>query len=195
MIRVMLDTDNLSIMGPWAPIMATYSDLVEDYETLQFRVSPSKLILIDRKLGDPTRLASVCDIEPGAWAPEEYGDWYDLKGRQGVTDRAAYCDRSELAAVTESAHGRAFYRWVATLDGTAHIDGCTPLHAPDAVQILGDVAVGSHFDLSLVYNAGWHATEDLAWVPSVKATLASMSGYLQTMRSDVSRIMSEIPHT
>lgn len=165
MMRVMLDSDRIDIilaLNGAAPLLATYSDLVPHPDDLQKKLTHSKLVLIDRKLGDPSGKASVCDIEDTLFTPQEFPGWYDKKKAAGIEDLTAYVNRSNIAEVDKVAGNRSFFRWVSTLDGTCHIAGFPDLRAPAAVQVLGSAQVGVHADLSLVYENQWNATQELA---------------------------------
>lgn len=164
MIRVMLDSDRLDIIqacNGLAPLLATYSDLVPNPDALQAKLNQSKLVLIDRKLGDPSGKASVCDIEPGLFTVDEFPAWLAAKEKAGITDPTAYVTRSELSALDQVTAAKTYFRWVATLDGTCTIGGYPSLRAPAAVQILPANQVGIHVDLSLVYEDQWNPTKQI----------------------------------
>jgi hypothetical protein len=169
-IRVMLDSDVIGDLDGHCELVATYSDLATDYEALQDQFPHSVVVLIDRGLGDPTGRASVADVQTGAMTVDQFPAWYDRKHKAGVRYLTAYCNRSTLAALDAVLGNRKPYRWLATLDGTCHIDGFQPLHGPAAVQILGANSVGVHCDLSLVMEDGWHPTP--ITVPVTKFTAA-----------------------
>lgn len=165
MIRVMLDTDDLAIIPNFAghvPLLATYSDLIRDHaelDRLRKITAPSKLILIDRALGDPTGQASVADVEPRCLTAAQLPGWFARKTKASVEFLTVYSDRNDLPAIDEALKGTGHenhWRWVATLDGTAFIWGMAALRRPAAVQILGEDKLGIHADLSLVLEDGWH---------------------------------------
>lgn len=164
MMRVMLDSDRIDIilaLNGTAPLLATYSDLVPHPDQLQAKLTHSKLVLIDRGLGDPSGLASVYDIEGGADTPGGFPGWYDKQNAKGIADLTAYVNRSNLDQVDKDAGNRNFFRWVSTLDGTCSIAGFPHLRAPAAVQVLGEAHLGVHADLSLVYEDQWNSTREL----------------------------------
>jgi len=154
----MLDTDQLSALDGSFELLATYSDLVADAAELERQYPHSKLVYIDRGLGDPDNKASIGDFETGALRIADVPEWLDAKERQKVNFRTCYSDRNNVQAITEAAGKRSFWRWVATLDGTLQIIGFRALHAPAAVQILPSKKVGTHADFSLVLEPSWHPT-------------------------------------
>lgn len=158
MIRFMIDTDDLSKLTHHAELLATYSDLVPNLADLQAKYPASKIILIDRGLGDPTGLASVFDIEPGALSITSAVAKYDDAKRRGIQFLTAYHDRAEAAAVKAGFGDRNPWHWYATLDGTAHITGYSPLAGPAVIQVLASNSLDYRADGSLVYEDGWNPT-------------------------------------
>jgi hypothetical protein len=162
MIRIMLDSDKLGdLPSSAAPLLSTYSDLIGSpaaLRELQAHHAGSKIVLIDRGMGDPTGLASVADTETGALAPSQLPAWFGRKQRHQVPFLTSYCNRDNLAECDRELQGVTHWRWVATLDGTAvlALPGYTPLRRPAVIQVLGADKIGVHADLSLVYNDSWH---------------------------------------
>ena len=160
MIRVMLDTDQpeqLTGSKIRAPILATYADLMgPPASLLDLRKEWPQVVLIDRGLGDPRGLATVIDIERGTHGPGDAPAWYDRQHKAGLHHLTVYCDRAILPAVNAAMGARSYFRWVATLDGTAHVAPFTPGQGPAAVQILPADRLGFHADLSLVLEDWWH---------------------------------------
>ena len=163
MIRVMLDSDQLaSLPSGMVPLLSTYSDLIPDLAALaalQRQHPGSEIILIDRGTGDPTGLASVADVEPGALTVAGLPAWFARKTAAKIDDLTVYSDRADLDAIDAVLKGtghEGHWRWVATLDGTVDITGMPPLRRPAVVQILGSGQLGLHADLSLVLEPGWH---------------------------------------
>ncbi|HEY6277150.1 MAG TPA: hypothetical protein VIX86_12555 [Streptosporangiaceae bacterium] len=154
----MLDSDQPETMPAGADLIATYADLwsldLADY----LRGLCRQVVWIDRGNGDPGGIASVLDVEPGLFRPGQVPAWLDAKGFARTPFRTVYCDRADLAAVEADAGGRRFWRWVATLDGTAHLDGAAWQDRPAAIQCLPAAKLGFHADLSLVLRAGWNPT-------------------------------------
>lgn len=178
MIRTAIDSDRLDIImacNGLAPILLTYSDLVPVFEVLQSKLTHSKLVLIDRGLGDPSGQASVADIETGLMKPADFPGWLDKKHAAGIDDLTSYCNRSTLPEVDNAAAGKTFYRWVATLDGTCSISGFPSLRGPAAVQILPAASVGIHADLSLVFEDQWNATSEITAAEIIPAEMAVAS--------------------
>jgi len=152
----MLDTDDLSKLTDTVPLLATYSDLVPDPAKLRATLPGAQLILIDRHIGDPSGEASVLDIEPGADSVAELPGWLERKRAAGVEFLTSYSDRDTLPAIDALGDKGKCFRWVATLDGTSHIAGYTPLVSPAAIQTTGSTALDYHADLSLVFDGRWH---------------------------------------
>lgn len=157
-IRFMLDTDDLTKLTGHAEILATYADLVTDLTALQAKFPHSVVVLIDRGQGDPSGQASVFDVEPTLLTPEQAAKRYDEQHAKHVKYLTVYSDRNDVAAVDAAMGKRAFHRWIATLDGTAHIAGFSPLERPTAIQCFNAASLGYHADGSLVFNDTWHPT-------------------------------------
>lgn len=181
----MLDTDVLNDLTPHAELLATYADLVTDLPALQKQFPNSVIILIDRGLGDHTGLSSVADVENGAMTAADAAAWYDRQHAKGVKDLTIYCSRDELAAVDTAMGARVFYRWIATLDGTVHIDNFKPLEAPAAVQCLSASMLGIHADGSLVLQDQWHRTIDTANGAKAAAILHSAINLVGAVQADM----------
>jgi len=160
MIRLMLDSDNLlDLPAGIAPLLATYSDLLPTHAALNQladRHPDSEVILIDRGLGDPLGLASVADVETGSLSVSRIREWHSRKTAQHIQDITVYCSRDWLPAVEGALSGLAWFKWLATLDGTCALPGFTPLRAPAAVQCFSAAMLGIHADGSLVLEDQWH---------------------------------------
>lgn len=156
MVDVMFDSDqpDVLLMPALAGCrVATYADLLTPSLVKQFG---PRLIAIDRRLGDPLGMATVVDIEPGAWdiaAGVARVKQFLAERRPGP---AAYHDRNDWPAISAGLTGTAARHWVATLDGIASPDG----QHPAAVQIEGATAVGFHADLSIVWDTTWHPVDN-----------------------------------
>jgi len=179
----MLDTDtptavtNLKVR---APILATYADLVVGgaVTLAELEREWGQVLLIDRGLGDPLGKASIIDIERGTHAATDAPAWYDRQHAAGVHYLTVYANRASQAAVNAAMGGRQFYRWIATLDGTAHVPPYAAGTAPAAVQILGATQLGFHADLSLVLEPWWQPAPAAAPAPGpawVKDALAKVT--------------------
>ncbi len=158
MIRVMLDTDQLSALDGNCELLATYSDLVPHPGELRAKFPNSHILLIDRGTGDPSGQASIMDVETGAHSVADIPAWLDRKAAQGVKYRTLYVNRSNMAAAQSAAGARVHYLWVATLDGTAFVGRYRALHGPAAIQILPEAKLDAHDDLSLVFEDSWEPT-------------------------------------
>jgi hypothetical protein len=157
MIRVLLDSDDPGVFPSGAQMVATYADLATPDLRDRLRAAHETVIWIDRGNGDPLHLATVIDVEAGLHAPRDAPGWYDRRRQAGARNLTVYCTRNGLPAVNAAMGDRSFYRWIATLDGTLHIKGFSPLSGPAAVQFAGAGQAGIHVDVSLVFNDNWHA--------------------------------------
>jgi len=163
MIRIMLDSDNLAALPAGvAPLLATYSDLFRTAAHIQAfeHAHPgSQLVLIDRGLGDPTGMASVIDIETGAFGVGSVLPWMEQKEAEHIADPTTYVSRSSMAAVDAALAGTRFanhWQWIARLDGYWQIPPYRPFRRPAAVQIAPADMTGIDADGSLVYSDAWH---------------------------------------
>ena len=157
MIRVLLDSDNPGVFPAGAQMVATYSDLATPALRDSLNAAHDTVIWIDRGRGDALHLATVIDVEDHLHAPEDAPGWYDRRRQAGAHNLTVYCTRNGLPGVNAAMGNRSFFRWIATLDGTLHIKGFSPLCAPAAVQFADEKHAGIHVDVSLVYNDNWHA--------------------------------------
>ena len=158
MIRFAIDTDQPDKLTSHVELLMTYSDLVPDYAAISARFPQSKVLLIDRGLGDPTGLASIFDIERGTLNDAQAIRRYDEQQAKGVPFLTVYHDRSSADQVKAAFHPRQPWHIYATLDGTAHITGYTPLEGPAAVQCLSAGELGYHADGHLVFEDAWNPT-------------------------------------
>lgn len=157
-VRFMLDSDNLADLSPVAELLATYSDLVTDLPALRAKFPDSVVLLIDRGQGDPTGQASIWDVEPGCLTIAEAVAKYDDAVSRGIKYPTIYDSRGIMPEVVAAMGHRHFWKWIATLDGTAHIADLRPLHDPAAVQCLSAAELGIHADGSLVFRDDWNPT-------------------------------------
>lgn len=185
MIRTMLDTDTPQTLGRRANILATYADLISISDLAELETTWPAVVLIDRGQGDRLGRASIIDVETGTHAPGDAPAWHDRQAKAGVKHLTVYANRTTMPEVEKAMGKRGFYRWYATLDGTAHIDGYTPGQQPAAVQILGESALGFHADLSLVFEDGWNpAAADNAWVATAAIAAANLAGQLDSLSKE-----------
>jgi hypothetical protein len=177
MIRTALDSDQLDAFTPNVDFILTYSDLITDPRAFEAEHPGQQVRYIDRGLGDPDLKATIIDIERGAMTPAQLPAWYDERERLGRPYLTMYVNRSNLAAADAALQGRSINRWIATLDGTLHIDGFQPMHWPALVQFAGAAAIGIHADLSLVLSDGWNPS------PVRQARAIAMNAIDAAMRS------------
>jgi hypothetical protein len=149
--RLMYDSDSIAALrqlrADGAGLVATYADLVTPQVEQEFGTS---LAVIDRGMGDPLRLARIGDFETGALNPSNAAAWWDEHTGRG--ELTVYANRATMPTVLSVlGHGRAAWRWWATLDGTMRIPG-----NPNAmVQFAGAAATGVHADCTVIYHPGW----------------------------------------
>lgn len=159
-MRTAIDSDDLSVLAGLdgrADFLLTYADLIDSEALLvhlRGETSHSELVFIDRGLGDPLDLATIADIEPDALGVAGLPEWVAGKRAAGKQWLTGYCDRNDLDAVVAIVRHR-IWHFVATLDGTMHVDGWAPLHGPALIQVLGENALGIHADLTVVLEDGW----------------------------------------
>ena len=158
MPRLMFDSDKPLDLPITGDLLATYADLIGAAELATLRHRWRGVVLIERGLGDPLGLASVIDIEAHAEGVGAARPWLTRKHGAGVHYLTTYCNRATVAAVDAAVHGLPHWRWIATLDGTAHIAGMAPGHHPAAVQCLNAAMLGFHADASVVWADAWNPT-------------------------------------
>jgi hypothetical protein len=152
--RLMYDSDQLDVLlglaRAGAPLVASYADLITPSDMAAVKVAGSRLLAIDRGLGDPHQLARIGDFERGALHVAQAAQWWDEHQQRGPL--TIYADRTNLPAVLQVlGPGRPAWRWWATLDGTMRITS-----NPGAiVQFAGAAMTGVHADCSVVYHPGW----------------------------------------
>jgi hypothetical protein len=161
MIRFALDSDDLSALDQPVDIILTYADLVKDASGLRFPLNGRAFARIDRGLGDHGVPAPIWDVESGALRPADLPGKYDAAAKAGVEMLTAYANRATMPAVDAVMGNRVFHRWFATLDGSAHVAGYTPMRGPAAIQCLSEAMLGIHADGSLVFLPDWFPTPAL----------------------------------
>jgi hypothetical protein len=100
--------------------------------------------------------ADVLDVETGDATPAGAYTWLKGKIARGDPMPVVYCNRSTQPAVEQATreliHGRDYWFWIATLDGTASLPDMTGVVA---VQDKGANLTGGHYDESIVYDDAW----------------------------------------
>lgn len=191
-VRFMLDSDNLSDLDPVAELLATYSDLVPDAKAFRQKFPDNTVILIDRGLGDPSGEATVFDIERGALTIPQAVAEYDRKHAAGVDYLTGYVDRANLDAFNQAFGDRHVYRWIATLDGTSHIQGLRALHAPAAIQCLPESDLGIHADGSLVFEDYWNPSRTATTIRGVRADVTSIGGAAEKIAHRLATLANQL---
>lgn len=146
---------------------------------------------IDRGLGDPMKVASIADIEPGALSvtagTARALQWL-AEGRPYPT---VYHDRNDAAAVSLALGTHPVHRWVATLDGTMRF-GQVPA---DAVQFAGATVLGFHADASVVWNDDWRplpAAASPAAVAAVKLEMGTLGNVVKALGIAVTALLDDL---
>lgn len=152
MSMLLVDSDEPAVLA--SPqfdgcLVATYADLLTPELVAGYG---ARLAVINRGLGDPLRMSTIADIEPGALSIDQAVEMIKQWNAAGVPYPTAYHDRAIDGEVTAALGGQRCYRWIATLDGTLVPD--VPRY--DVVQFAGAATVGAHADLSIVWNSAWH---------------------------------------
>lgn len=104
--------------------------------------------------------ASVLDVEKGDATPDHAKQWIEDRNALGFKS-VIYCDRSTMPAVMASTgsliHGKDYFFWIATLDGTKTLPDMTGVIA---VQYADAKMTGFDADESIVYDDTWHPVPD-----------------------------------
>ncbi len=188
MIRTMIDSDKVDALGQHTHIVATYSDLVHDFDAYRKAHPHQRALLIDRGIGDPTGEATIMDIEPHAMKAADVPGWFDRKHAAGKEFLTAYSDRNDYPAIVHAAGARKLWHWIATLDGTMHIDGFTPLHGPAAVQILGASQTGLSVDFSVVLEDAWNPAPNALNLHTARHLVEASAADIQSAAHQLARV-------
>lgn len=153
-MRLMYDSDQIAVCleqaRAGAPLVASYADLITPAHLEAAKAAGSRLVAIDRGLGDPHQLARVGDFERGALKVADAAGWWDRISHRGPV--TVYADRSTMPGLLRAlGPKRPAWRWWATLDGTMRIAA----NPAAMVQFAGAAATGVHADCSVVYHPGW----------------------------------------
>jgi hypothetical protein len=112
-------------------------------------------VRIDVTGADPAG-ADVLDTETGDASPATANTWLRAKIARGDHMPVIYCNRSTQPLVEQATgnliHGRDYWFWIATLDGTQRLPDMTGVVA---VQYAGQAQTGAHYDQSIVYDDAW----------------------------------------
>ena len=115
---------------------------------------PGKLVLGIDVLGT-SPAAAVRDWETGDKSGSLEQWVTDHNKASGVKDACVYCNRSTIAEVRQltgsQVLGQDYVLWVATLDGT--------LYAGPGVGLCQVATIGG-YDLSVIWDDGWHPSQD-----------------------------------
>lgn len=185
MIRTAQDSEDLHAFTHNTDFILTYSDLLTDTREFEAEHPGQQVRYIDRGLGDPGGKATIIDIETGARTIRDLVPWYEQKLANHLTYITMYVNRSNIVAANAALGSRPINRWVATLDGTLHVDGFTPMEWPALVQIADSARTGINADLSLVMAPGWNPTDKTVALPALQADLRVAWTALNTIDSSL----------
>lgn len=178
--RIMFDSTDPSAIPADASLVAGYVDGPQSqWPAAAWSMFPHAELVRINVTGDPDHGGDVLDVERFDATPDLAPVWFDARTKAGARGLAIYCDRNTLPAVTQAMGQRSYFRWIATLDGTLHIDGYTPLEGPAAVQFANAIMAGRNVDLSLVMSDYFHPQPSLAQIiATAKATQTEVSSLL-----------------
>jgi hypothetical protein len=122
----------------------------EDWKRFEGRgIVPLSIVLSADHQGD------ILDVEGGAASPEDCPGWADRFNRPGRRAPTIYCDRSTIDAVRREMGTRQFDLWVATLDGTKHVDGAVAVQYCGAADSTNQCRTSGHYDESVILDEDW----------------------------------------
>lgn len=155
MARVMFDSTTPQAIPSNAEIVAGYVDGAFRWHNSAWDRFPHAKQVRITVTANHSR-GNCLDVEKGDATPAQAPGWIRARQAAGIRYVTIYCNRSTLPAVDRACHGLSYYRWVATLDGTLHIPGFTPLERPAAVQFANSTMAGANVDVSIVWEDQWH---------------------------------------
>jgi hypothetical protein len=165
MIRVMFDSIDPNAIPAGASLVAGYVDgAASAWPAGAWDRFPDAELVRINVTGDPSHGGDVLDVETGDASPAHAPGWFDARTAAGGRGLTIYCNRSTLPAVDAAMAGRSYFRWIATLDGTLHIDGFPALAGPAAVQFATAQMAGRNVDVSLVMSDYFHPQPSLAQI-------------------------------
>lgn len=189
MYRTALDSEDLSAFNDSTDFILTYSDLITDPHGFESAHPAQTVVYIDRGLGDPGTKATIADVERFALSPADLPAWYDERNARHMAFLTVYSDRSTIPAVNAAIGNRPVSRWIATLDGTMHIDGFVPMKWPALVQTANSAMTGIHADFSVVLADGWHPSP---LTPAEVAAKHAIDRAIGFMSSASAQLMGEV---
>lgn len=154
--RIMFDSIDPSAIPADAELVAGYVDGPQSaWKSTAWTMFPHAQLVKINVTGDPSHGGNALDVERFDATPDHAPAWFDASGGDaaGLT---IYCNRDTLPAVERAMGKRRYFRWIATLDGTLHIDGYPPLEGPAAVQFANSTMAGRNVDVSLVMSDYFH---------------------------------------
>ena len=155
--RIMFDSVDPSAIPADAELVAGYIDgPVSQWPTSAWTMFPKAQLVKINVTGDPDHGGNALDVERFDATPDHAPAWFDARKKAGEGNLTIYCSRDTLPAVHEAMGTRSYFRWIATLDGTLHIDGYKPMEGPAAVQFASAAMLGINADMSLVMSDYFH---------------------------------------
>lgn len=157
MFRIMFDSVDPSAIPADAELVAGYVDGPQSqWPSVGWTLFPRAQFVKINVTGDPDHGGDALDVERFDATPDHAPAWFDARTKAGAGGLTIYCNRSTLPAVEAAMGKRSYFRWIATLDGTLHIDGYKPLEGPAAVQFANSTMAGRNVDVSLVMSDYFH---------------------------------------
>ena len=184
--RIMFDSIDPSAIPADAELVAGYVDgPVSQWPSSAWTMFPKAQLVRINVTGDPAHGGDALDVERFDATPDHAPVWFDARGGDaaGLT---IYCNRDTLPAVEKAMGKRKYFRWIATLDGTMHIDGYPPMHGPAAVQFAGAAMLGINADMSLVMSDYFHPAPP----PRTGRTVADLVVSTQTAQSELGQLQA-----
>lgn len=186
MIRLACDSDDLGALIETSVIL-TYADLITDTDTrqqLRARFPRSRLLFMDRGLGDPLKLATVWDVERGALTPDEVPERFDTAQAAGRQYLTGYVSLDRLPRLVEVMAGRPWWKWVALWGGGLEVPG----HPFAMMQFASGKMLGAGVDLSVIRDDTWHPDVLTAPGPAIEMAhsyLRGVASQLDGARADL----------
>lgn len=176
MWRLMCDSDQAADLVE-CPFVTAYADKITTpaaCAALEARFPRSKVLYIDRGLGDPLDLATIGDFEPGALTKADARPWVKARLAAGKRFTTAYSDQDWLPDLITALDGLPYWHWIAD-PGALTVPG----HPAATVQVMFAPPKGPHIDLSVVKNdAYWPAPAAGAWTTPLLASLDTVTADL-----------------
>ena len=189
--RVMFDSTNPSAIPADAEIVGGYIDGPQSqWPAEAWTMFPRAALVRINVTGDPSHGGDELDVERFDATPDHAPAWFDERTRAGhVGGLSIYCSRDALPEVEAKMGKRSYFRRVATLDGTLHIDGYKPMEGPAAIQFASAAMLGINADMSLVMSDYYHPSPARLAVPAGR-TIADLRAKAEGDIADAGQLLS-----